>query len=319
MTPDPAMTIDEIAAEWLARMVSGNASPEDRANLAAWLEADSRHKGAYMRAMALWQMLNGAAQSPAVAPPLPRGWAHQRFTRRWMIGGGAAIAASAAAVLLLRPYVLDEPQIFQTGRGEVREFTLADGSHIVLDSQSRVDVTMRRDARNVALVEGMGWFHVAKDKTRPFTVSANGARFVAVGTAFSVSREGGTKIVVSEGIVRMTAADHDRAIDLHRNETATIDPAGGLKLARLSDDAMSRQMAWREGSVGLDGETLSEAAESFNRYNRMQIVVADQALADKRVVGWFSRNDPLGFSTAAATMLDAKVERQGETIRLTKK
>ncbi|NOW47995.1 transmembrane sensor [Novosphingobium sp. SG751A] len=323
MTPDPATTIDEMAARWLARMVSGHASEEDRASLTLWLEADSRHKGAYMRAMALWRMLDGAAQAPALPTAhavLPvRNRVHPRLTRRRMLGGAGAMAASVAGALVLRNYLRDEQQILQTGRGEVREFALSDGSHIVLDSGSRVDVTMRRDARDVALVEGTGWFHVAKDKTRPFTVSANGARFVAVGTAFSVSREGATRIVVSEGIVRMTAADHARAIDLHRNETAMIDRAGGLKLARLSDDAMNRQMAWREGSVGLDGETLREAADSFNRYNRTQIVIVDPALGDKRVIGWFSRGDPQGFALAAATMLDAKVDRQGETIRLMKK
>jgi transmembrane sensor len=321
MTPDPAMTIDETAAQWLARMVSGDASEEDRAALAVWLEADGRHKGAYMRAMALWRMLDSAAQAPALAaaPMVERGWRRPRFTRRQMFSGASAVAASATVALLLRAYVHEEHQVLQTGRGEVREFALSDGSRIVLDSGSRVDVTMKRDARNVALVEGTGWFHVAKDKTRPFTVAANGARFVAVGTAFSVSKEGATRIVVSEGIVRMTMGDQPRAVDLHRNETAMVDPAGGVKFARLSDEAMNRQMAWRQGSVGLDGETLREAAASFNRYNRVQILITDQGLADKRIIGWFSRNDPLGFSMAAATMLDAKVDREGETIRLMKK
>jgi transmembrane sensor len=77
-----------------------------------------------------------------------------------------------------------------------------------------------------------------------------------------------------------------------------------------------RQLAWREGMVSFDGESLQTAVAEINRHNRRQIVIDDPALADKPVVGIFRATDLDGFSAAAAEALKARAIRDGDVIRL---
>ena len=52
-------TINEIAFDWLARADGGLSSSEE-AELSAWLAADTRHSGAYIRAKAVFIQANRA-------------------------------------------------------------------------------------------------------------------------------------------------------------------------------------------------------------------------------------------------------------------
>src|SRR6266403_1478445 len=73
-------TISERAARWAVRTDSGVLSPEEQRELEAWLAADSRHRGAYVRARAQWVDLDrlaalqgsasSAAESSRVAQPV---------------------------------------------------------------------------------------------------------------------------------------------------------------------------------------------------------------------------------------------------------
>ncbi|MNC99026.1 hypothetical protein D3C83_171720 [compost metagenome] len=68
--------------------------------------------------------------------------------------------------------------------------------------------------------------------------------------------------------------------------------------------------------VGLDGETLAEAAAEFNRYNDRQIVIDDPALGQERLVGYFRATDPESFARAAANTLGAQVSFGDRELRL---
>jgi transmembrane sensor len=84
----------------------------------------------------------------------------------------------------------------------------------------------------------------------------------------------------------------------------------------LAPATVGRLLAWREGMVGLDGETLSEAAAEFNRYNDRHIVIDDPALGRERLVGYFRANDPESFAHAAARTLGAEVSVAGDELHL---
>lgn len=330
MASRPGETIDDTAAQWLARMAAGEPSETDREGLAAWLAADSRHQGAYLRAQAMWHMLDVAADVPAgtgnasladdnvVHLRIPSARSSFHLTRRQMIGGAGALAASLAAALYLPGILLPERLSLLAQQREAKSFALPDGSRVLLDAGSRVDVVMHSSERDLALREGKGWFQVAKDKKRPFVVDADGVKVVAVGTAFSVSREDGEiRVIVTEGVVKLFARGSDQPVFLRRNDSATITRSGSVNHIRLSDEQIRLQLAWREGSIGLDGETLQQAAARFNRYNDIHIVIDSPGLAGQRIVGLFSRNDPRSFAEASATMLGAKVSQQGNEIHLT--
>lgn len=91
---------------------------------------------------------------------------------------------------------------YSTTVGEQRSLELADGSTVELNSKSRIRVRYSADERDIDLLEGQALFHVAKNKSRPFIVSADGTRVLAVGTQFDVyKRSEGTTVTVLEGTV----------------------------------------------------------------------------------------------------------------------
>jgi transmembrane sensor len=80
-----------------------------------------------------------------------------------------------------------------------------------------------------------------------------------------------------------------------------------------------RSLAWRDGQIALEGETLDEAAAQFNRYNARKIVIADPDLAKETLVGQFRVTEPMTFAMAVATTLGATVVEDGDTIRLSRR
>jgi transmembrane sensor len=89
-------SIKDRAARWAVRAVAGPLSPDEQNELDAWLNADARHRGAYVLARAQWvdldrlAALHGPANSAAIEFPEPSG-----ISRRHLL------AASVAAITVV--------------------------------------------------------------------------------------------------------------------------------------------------------------------------------------------------------------------------
>ena len=189
---------------------------------------------------------------------------------------------------------------FQAALGQVRTAPLADGSQAVLSSDSRIDVRLSRDRRLVELHRGEAIFDVAKDAARPFVVDTGERQVIAVGTRFSVRRDGADlRVVVTEGTVRLETRRAGQG-----PQPAALLPAGSVALAR-GDDVLVRSLPiaeaegmldWRDGMLAFRDTTLAEAAAEFNRYNARKLVVADASAGALRVGGSFRWDNAEGFA-----------------------
>lgn len=308
---ESAADIEADAARWVVRVDRDGDEPGVRAELEAWLAGDRRRIGAYVRAEAGWKHLDRASvlavEAPKTITPLIR--------RRSLIGGVGALAAGLAAAVVA-PRLLAKR--YDTALGEIRRVPMADGSVAAINTSSELEVSMQPRLRAVKLARGEAWFAVAKDPSRPFVVESGPVRVRAVGTAFSVrKRDGGSDVLVTEGVVEVWTQDGKtppRRVAAGQRVFADND-AGVLSPPQAEAD-LTRQLAWRDGQIVLDGQTLAEAAAEFNRYNDRKIQVADPRLADARFVGWFRTNDPEGFAEAAALTFNGKVSQSGDAIVL---
>src|SRR4029077_10931085 len=75
---------------------------------------------------------------------------------------------------------------FATQIGQRSSINLADGSIVVLNTASRIQVSFDARIRRVQLLSGQAWFEVAKNQVRPFIVEAGDRIVTAHGTAFDV-------------------------------------------------------------------------------------------------------------------------------------
>jgi hypothetical protein len=94
------------------------------------------------------------------------------------------------------------------------------------------------------------------------------------------------------------------------------DPARAQPVQAAAD--IERALAWREGSIVLEGETLAEAAAQFNRYNAHKLIITDPQLAGEKLVGSFKATEPMTFARAVATTLGAHVAENDDSIQLSR-
>jgi len=311
--------IDSLAASWATRRDLGTLSPAEEAEFQSWLAADKRHLGAYGRAEAVLfrlDRLNGASldggSSENVPPPY---WNRRRLV---LAGSAAASIAAAVGVALHLPGSVGE-NTFSTAIGQIREVVLADGSVVILNTDSKIRVRFTEDVRDIALLRGEAQFDVAKNKKRPFIVSAGDTRVRAVGTSFTVSMlpKRPVRVLVKEGVVELQRADAATAIPVRASANIqAIAPVGApfVTLA-VPEEKLVRDLAWQQGRIALDNQSLEDAAEEFARYSEVRIVVAP-AVSDRTVTGLFASNDPVAFARAAAAVLKLRVEVSGSEVRI---
>ena len=312
MTRSEESPIDAAAAEWVTRRDRGLSEREDAA-LQAWLAADDRHRGAFVRAHAAWLLMDRGRALAGAAPN--RDHRPRVLDRRALLSAGGAMAAGVVG-LVVAPHVF-AGQRFATQVGEARSVPLADGSSVDINTASRIAVNYGQHRRAVALDHGEAWFDVAKDRARPFVVSAGAVRVRAVGTAFSVRRrEGDVQVVVTEGVVEVWREDGlDRApVRVAAGAQAVLTPNQAI-LTALPPEAIEGGLAWRTGRVVLRDVSVEEAVADINRYNERPIEIAPDARGG-RIVGVFRARDPEGFARAAATALDLRIASDDRRILL---
>lgn len=330
----------EQAVAWQVRLAE---SPELYAeDLSSWLAQDPRNREAWRSAQASWDFLGEHATSPAVislrraalayASNTIRSQAVSRRLRRspaWV----ATAAVIFVAISSLTAWYLQRPDTYRTALGERRAVTLADGSQLTLDSSTEVTVRYSANARALTLVRGQARFDVTHDIERPFTVTANGRRVVATGTAFDVDLLGsdflvtlieGHVVVLPQskpvGSAERTSATRARASD---SPPIALDAGQQLVMSsyaapRVTPVDIERVMAWERGKIVFNDESLASVVERMNRYTARRIDVADERVAALRISGVFHVGDVRGFVSTLATYLPVKAqEHQDGTLVMT--
>src|SRR5579883_1020184 len=195
--------IDEEAAAWVWRMEPGAHTPQDEQAYLAWLRQDPRHGvavEAFRRVSGALDSLADVRREEKIATFTDAHYRDMLRARRpWMWAGAASLLAFMGALVALWPG--HATQTHATAVGQQRDFTLADGSVVTLNTNTIVEVDLGRSARHLQLRQGEAHFQVAHDRSRPFLVQAGDALLRAVGTEFAVRLRGDQRVdvVVIEG------------------------------------------------------------------------------------------------------------------------
>ena len=302
--PNSRQSIDDQAAGFVARL-QGDICEAERRRIFDWVDADPRHAVAFARMEAAWDLAGRLRADP---PPIEKlqsaGDAVPWLARRRVMSGLVAASAAAAAITAGWRFTRDV-ELYRTQVGERRVVKLADGSQVHLNTASTIEVAMKKDRRLVRLVKGEALFEVAHDRRRPFLVDAGAARLRAVGTAFNVRiRENVVELTVTEGVVAVAQAGESTARRVTPHIAAgdgAIIRTGAVAPTVLDDQLLRQRTAWQDGVIELEGETLPQAVEEFNRYRTQPIIVGDARLANIRVGGRFEVDEADKFLTALSS------------------
>jgi transmembrane sensor len=316
--------IDEEAAVWVWRMDSDAVSAANRDAFNSWLRRDSRHRRAYEDLTGVWTGLNGLAEAKReekIATFTGSSAGGRRAGRNaWWGAAAAAIVAAIAVAAWMR--MGSELQTLATAVGEQRSVTLADGSVVSLNTNTIVETHLQRSVREIYLRQGEAHFQVAHDRSRPFLVHAGDAVVRAVGTQFEVRLRSDqhVDVVVNEGRVEVRSEDAAEpassapGVRVARSHVHTL--AAGQQLSSTGNDysvmpvsthRLSSVLAWRDGAVVFDGETLSDAIAEIGRYTDERIIVNDPQVAALRVGGRYRTGDVQAFFDALQTAFPVSI------------
>jgi len=102
---------------------------------------------------------------------------------------------------------------YRTGKVEQRQVTLADGSHIFLNTNSAISMNISDHQRRFTLLRGEAYFEIEADTGRPAVVISHRGETQLLGTAFNVAQQGeDTVVTVATGTVDVWHARHSGAI-----------------------------------------------------------------------------------------------------------
>jgi transmembrane sensor len=331
--------IDAAASAWLIRRDSESWSAADQACFEEWLNVSALNRVAFLRLELVWddaaRLKALGAGVPGDKPPPPGHWnltpffdsalpdsqpetESRRRTFRLVAAAALLLTVSIGAYVGLIPH----GELYATPIGGLASVPMADGSQVTLNTDSQIRIALSDTERRVELGHGEAFFEVSKDAARPFIVRAGNKRVIAVGTKFSVRREGDVvQIVVTEGKVRVEdrAPAHGYRVDgsadvfLTPGSIARADESGVLVQRKTLPEA-EQQLSWRNGVLMFRDQTLGEAAAEFNRYNVQKIVIQDPTVAALKIEGNFRATNVEAFVRLLEGGFPVRAEKHADQI-----
>ena len=311
--------VENAAADWISVADAANSPPpETRAALQKWLEASPQHQAAYVRLWATWQRADALRRllpadgrvDPDLLAPQKNSDSNERksaFARLpWAAASfGVVVVFVIGGIYCWHALKSAEETVYRTNIGEFRRVRLEDGSTVQLNTATEARVILGNTSRTVKLLKGEAYFDVAPERARPFNVTAGSSVIRAVGTSFAVRRRSQSLVDVVVRTGRVAIAPKSAAADrllppgtalLSAGEASTFKESSQINARRVSEETMTRMLAWRRQMLWFEGETLAVAVQEFNRYNESnKLEIADPSIAGFRVGGRFAAERPEDF------------------------
>jgi len=320
------LSLEDAAAYWLARHDADSATVADPAFL-AWLNESERHAAAWARAQALWSR----AADDLRDDPLAEALRASALAARPAVSWPRALAAACVAVAVLlggavgwRYWTARDPSASQVAPvptqqlatlvGERRAVTLADGTRLDLDSDTRVEVAFDDKARRLRVLSGQTYIQVGHDPARPFSVDARDQTIVDRGTEFSVR--------VMPGMMSVTLAEGGIAVGTRGGPPVhELKPGQRLMLRdgrppMLQTVDLNMVLAWRDGFVEFSDTPLTDAVAEMNRHGGRKMVITDPRVGALKISGRFKLGEPERFLRTVSMLLPVRAVRVGDTLEI---
>jgi transmembrane sensor len=301
------------AATWIARLRDEQRSPEVEAELREWLGQSEQHRHAFNRMTRAWQLAGRIRTRAQTDGSTAKG--RSRFTS-W----AAALAAALVLAVITSIYWRDNALTTTVGQQQVR--VLRDGTRVLLNTETRIEVNYDDHFRRVRLVHGEARFDVSKRPTWPFLVSVGDQEIRALGTSFIVRHDNDQDLSVTlvDGRISVApVAGNGEAPQAPQ----ILAPGQRLVVSRhhapsVDQPELSRVTAWERGRVEFDATPLEEATAEMNRYTTTRLLVADAGVAQLRIGGVFRAGDSEEFVKIVTAAFGLQAEHHGATIVLSR-
>jgi transmembrane sensor len=315
--PVPSGDVRAKAADWIARLHDEQRGPDVEAKLHAWLGESEAHRHAFNRMTRAWERA-GAIQMRASSnnPDTRRG-------RPLRLSPWAATMAATLVVAVIATAYYWRDNALITGIGQQQARLLQDGTRVVLNTDTRIEVNYDKLARRVRLIRGEARFDVSKHPAWPFLVSVEDREIRALGTSFIVRHDSIEDLSVTLVEGQVSIAPVAQGEETPPQAAQILAPGQRLIVSRHHAQAvdrpeLSRVTAWEHGRVEFEETLLEDATNEMNRYSTTHITVADPQVAQLHVGGVFRAGDSGEFVKIVTAAFGLHADRNGDAIVLSR-
>ena len=158
-----------------------------------------------------------------------------------------------------------------TARSQTYQFTLPDGTKVWLNADSKISFPRQFSGQErKILLDGEGYFEVAKDKAHPFIVETNRQKIEVLGTHFNVSayaNDVAVKTTLLEG--RVAVSGDGGKVTLDPGDQA-YSGSDGLRAKTLSNP--EAELDWKNGDFVFEQESLADIMRKVSRWYDVDVV-----------------------------------------------
>lgn len=319
--------LSDQVVDWLLLLRSGRATRRDYADFMAWREADDMNENAWQQiSQTLGNSLAGRlgdayplgyqgdaalpvpARLPRARPEAPPAIDVPAPSRRRFLGGAVAVTAAAGAGVLLAVrdfYPLSSVAAdAATATGERRRYQLTDGTELMLDARSRVNLEFTASYRRLMLLEGAVSVTAPEDPNRPFLVQ----------TGEGVVRSSGKRYMVRQQVRRTLVVAHEGDLDIETlgGTRGSIPQGAGARFDASRLDVarpeLTAEAAWEGGWINANGRPLADIINAMRPYRHGTLRVS-MAAGGLPVTGMYPLDDPNAALRALRERLPIEVNQ----------
>jgi len=197
----------------------------------------------------------------------------------------SAVASIVFIALLTTVYFYQStPNQIVANKGQHLEYTLPDGSNVIVNADSKISFSESGFAKQRTLnLEGEAFFSVQKGK--PFVVKTQTGKVEVLGTTLNVfSRDIELSVSCLAGKVKVSA--NNQSVILMPGEKADLVSGTLQKTTNIQTDQMA---GWRSGEFHFDNVPLISIFEEIER--QFNVEIATKGLENRFFTGSFSNKN----------------------------
>jgi transmembrane sensor len=179
-------------------------------------------------------------------------------------------------------------------KGQISEYVFADGTHVWLNSDSRLRFPVNSGLTNREVsLEGEAYFDVARNVKKPFIVHTGAIDVHVLGTSFNIQSYpdmGQTETTLVEGSLEIHNQNREVLATLKPGEQLTyIQSTRSASLERVDTNPYQ---AWRDGKLIFRDKSLGEIAGSLERWYNVTLIFSDEKIKNYRFTGTILKYKP---------------------------
>ncbi len=278
-----------VETELLYNYLKGRTTAEEEIRIAEWLAADPENQKELDAVRFLFDSAELYGDKLRASRKVSLvGW-HK--LGRYAVQVAATVTIAVGAAFLADRHSLGELSDMRNSiyvpAGQRMELTLADGTRVWLNSESKLDypVLFARDVRRVKLT-GEAMFEVSHDKSHPFVVETFASDIRVLGTKFNVDadeehRKFSTTLL--EGCVRISNRLNPGQEHIVMQPNEKVDLIGNYLYASKMDDYDSP--CWMNGQLNITGLSFNELMEKIEQVFAVRVVIERNTLPSTAGIG----------------------------------